>query len=331
MKADYYAFGMLMPNRFKGIDDTRHLFNGMEHDGEVSGEGNSYTTQFRQYDPRLGRWKSLDPLMSMFPNMSPYVGFANNPIFYTDPYGLAPTNGDGDPPKEEGGGEPKKTGNGIMKEDGSSNGVDQKEEVSITATRTFKQKVRGVIRKADRAFTKAVEKTGYIMKDIENWVGDWFGKGDNSGFIKKGIPFTNQDGTGTPAIGNTEEQEESEDISAIGGSKAFDTKIPFGGGIQNYAEAFKNLVEASEEIKEMRNSSGSKESEPKIGKVEEKDVKYQHFHVNHPESSGDSLRIIIINGDTSVTQHTRNVPRSTYSHWGSKYENKKEINYDSKR
>src|SRR5690554_5663662 len=100
MKADYYAFGMLMPNRFEGIDESRHLFNGMEHDMEVSGSGNSYTTQFRQYDSRLGRWKSLDPLMSMFPNMSSYVGFANNPIFFTDPYGLAPTNGDGDPPKE---------------------------------------------------------------------------------------------------------------------------------------------------------------------------------------------------------------------------------------
>src|SRR5690554_5815905 len=100
MKADYYAFGMLMPGRNEGISDARHLFNGMEHDAEVSGNGNSYTTQFRQYDPRLGRWKSLDPLMSMFPNMSSYVGFANNPIFFTDPYGLAPTNGEGEPPKE---------------------------------------------------------------------------------------------------------------------------------------------------------------------------------------------------------------------------------------
>lgn len=71
----------------------------MEQDNEVSGNGNSYTTEFRQYDPRLGRWKSLDPLMKMFPTMSPYNAFANNPIYYTDPYGLAPTNGDeGDPP-----------------------------------------------------------------------------------------------------------------------------------------------------------------------------------------------------------------------------------------
>ena len=93
MKADYYAFGMLMPNRFEGVDESRHLFNGMEHDMEVSGEGNSYTTQFRQYDPRLGRWKSLDPLMAQFPWQSPYVAFDNNPIFYTDPLGLAAEGG----------------------------------------------------------------------------------------------------------------------------------------------------------------------------------------------------------------------------------------------
>jgi RHS repeat-associated protein len=86
--SDYYAFGMLMPNR-QGGNHGRYLFNGMEHDGEVSGDGNSYTTEFRQFDPRLGRWKSLDPLMHMFPSLSPYVAFDNNPIYYIDPYGLS--------------------------------------------------------------------------------------------------------------------------------------------------------------------------------------------------------------------------------------------------
>jgi RHS repeat-associated protein len=45
-------------NRLK---DYSYGFNGMETDKEVSGTGNSYTTQFRQYDPRIGRWLSLDP------------------------------------------------------------------------------------------------------------------------------------------------------------------------------------------------------------------------------------------------------------------------------
>jgi RHS repeat-associated protein len=59
----------------------------MELDNELSGNGNSYTTEFRQYDPRLGRWKSLDPLMAQQPDQSPYKAFFNNPIYWIDPYG----------------------------------------------------------------------------------------------------------------------------------------------------------------------------------------------------------------------------------------------------
>jgi len=61
----------------------------MERDNEVKGNGNSYTTEFRKYDPRLGRWLSLDPLMESFPWMSPFVAFDNNPVYFVDPYGLA--------------------------------------------------------------------------------------------------------------------------------------------------------------------------------------------------------------------------------------------------
>jgi len=71
-------------------------YNGMEKDPEMKGDGNSYTTEFRQYDPRLGRWLSLDPLMTEFPWMSPYVAFNNSPIFFTDPTGLK---SEGDPVK----------------------------------------------------------------------------------------------------------------------------------------------------------------------------------------------------------------------------------------
>jgi RHS repeat-associated protein len=72
----------------------------MEKDPEIKGEGNSYTTEFRQYDPRLGRWLSLDPLMSMFPWQSPYCAFDNNPVYYTDPLGLAAEGGPGDGDKK---------------------------------------------------------------------------------------------------------------------------------------------------------------------------------------------------------------------------------------
>ena len=62
---------MQMPGRTYNTTDYRFGYNGMEKDKEIKGDGNSYTTEFRQYDPRLGRWISLDPLMRMFPNMSP--------------------------------------------------------------------------------------------------------------------------------------------------------------------------------------------------------------------------------------------------------------------
>lgn len=61
----------------------------MEADNEIKGDGNSYTTEFRQYDPRLGRWLSLDPLMDALPGMSPFAAYNNNPIYWRDPQGLA--------------------------------------------------------------------------------------------------------------------------------------------------------------------------------------------------------------------------------------------------
>jgi RHS repeat-associated protein len=87
--ADYYPYGMVMPGRHTESTDYRYAYNGMEQDNEIKGDGNSYTTEFRQYDPRLGRWLSLDPLVDDFPDMSPYCAFDNNPIYYQDALGEA--------------------------------------------------------------------------------------------------------------------------------------------------------------------------------------------------------------------------------------------------
>jgi putative chitinase len=67
----------------------RFGFNGQEKDNEVSGDGNSYTAEFWQYDPRLGRRFNVDPVMKVWE--SPYATFANNPIYYGDPSGADPT------------------------------------------------------------------------------------------------------------------------------------------------------------------------------------------------------------------------------------------------
>ncbi len=62
-----------------------YSFNGMEKDDEVKGEGNSYSSFFRQLDPRLGRWLSVDPVYKA--DQSPYISMSNNPIIMVDPKG----------------------------------------------------------------------------------------------------------------------------------------------------------------------------------------------------------------------------------------------------
>lgn len=58
-------------------------FNGQERDDEVAGAGNSYTAEFWQYDPRLGRRFNLDP-KPMSVGISPYACLGNSPIWMKD-------------------------------------------------------------------------------------------------------------------------------------------------------------------------------------------------------------------------------------------------------
>ena len=88
----YYPYGMFLPGRHIENESYRYGFNGMEKDNELKGTGNSYTTPFRQFDSRIGRWLSLDPLMASYPGQSAYNTFNNNPIYFADPTGL-----EGDP------------------------------------------------------------------------------------------------------------------------------------------------------------------------------------------------------------------------------------------
>jgi RHS repeat-associated protein len=84
---DYLPFGQVMPNRHGNDNQYRYGFNGMERDDEMKGNGNSYTTEFRQLDPRIGRWLSMDPLNEISPSQSPYSFSNNNPIYGSDPNG----------------------------------------------------------------------------------------------------------------------------------------------------------------------------------------------------------------------------------------------------
>ena len=59
-------------------------FNGKENDNEVKGEGNSLDFGARMYDPRLGRWMSVDPLEKLYASFSTYNFAVNSPILAVD-------------------------------------------------------------------------------------------------------------------------------------------------------------------------------------------------------------------------------------------------------
>lgn len=84
---NYYPFGMGMPLRQHQGEGYRYGYQGSEKDNEIKGNGNSYTTYFRQLDPRVGRWLSVDPKSSAAPWESPYASMGNNPVFYNDVLG----------------------------------------------------------------------------------------------------------------------------------------------------------------------------------------------------------------------------------------------------
>jgi len=87
---DYYAFGSVMVGREYVADTTdnyRFGFNGKEKTDEIYGDGNGVDFGARIYDPRLGRWMSVDPLAGKFPDASPYNFANNNPLYFIDPNG----------------------------------------------------------------------------------------------------------------------------------------------------------------------------------------------------------------------------------------------------
>jgi RHS repeat-associated protein len=87
---DYYAFGGRMPGRFLTDGTYRYGFNGKEKDDEIKGSGNSYDFGLRIYDPRIGKFLSIDPLWKEYEDWSPYVFAGNNPIRYVDIMGAGP-------------------------------------------------------------------------------------------------------------------------------------------------------------------------------------------------------------------------------------------------
>ena len=85
--SDYSPFGVQLDGRTIEREYYRYGYQGSERDDEFAGNGNSYTTLFRQLDPRLGRWLSVDPKEMELPWQSPYCSMDNNPILHNDVLG----------------------------------------------------------------------------------------------------------------------------------------------------------------------------------------------------------------------------------------------------
>jgi|GEM_PF-4089046 hypothetical protein len=86
----YCPFGMPEIGRsflLSGDSAYRYGNDGQEKDNSIYGNGNAYTAEYWEYDPRLGKRWNPDPVVK--PWESPYATFSDNPIYYADPTGLS--------------------------------------------------------------------------------------------------------------------------------------------------------------------------------------------------------------------------------------------------
>lgn len=82
---EYDAGGSLLPGRNYSSSTYAFGFNGMRKDDEIHGAtGTSYDFGARLYDPRVGRWWSIDPLAGKYAFASPYCFALANPILFID-------------------------------------------------------------------------------------------------------------------------------------------------------------------------------------------------------------------------------------------------------
>jgi RHS repeat-associated protein len=95
MDDDYYPFGLTMAgisSKSAGKLDNKYKFNGgTELANKEFSDGRGlelYETDFRSYDPQIGRFHQVDFLSSLSYDQSPYAFVNNNPITFIDPLGL---------------------------------------------------------------------------------------------------------------------------------------------------------------------------------------------------------------------------------------------------
>jgi RHS repeat-associated protein len=85
---DYYPFGLTMEERSFNDSTYRYGYNGKEKDNDGKVGGSTYDYGFRIYNPRIGRFLSVDPLAKSYPWYTPYQFAGNKPIKFSDLDGL---------------------------------------------------------------------------------------------------------------------------------------------------------------------------------------------------------------------------------------------------
>lgn len=89
---NYYPFGLqhtgygYIDNAHRSEEAEQYKYLDKEYENTYN--LNVIETDFRQYDPALGRFVSIDLLSELAPNYTPYRYGFNNPNIFTDPTGL---------------------------------------------------------------------------------------------------------------------------------------------------------------------------------------------------------------------------------------------------
>ena len=86
--ADYYPFGHQHsnPDNLQIGIINQYKYNGKEFQPDFDLSWIDYGARF--YDPIIGRWNVIDPLLERHYDFTPYAYVLNNPMIFTDPNGL---------------------------------------------------------------------------------------------------------------------------------------------------------------------------------------------------------------------------------------------------
>ncbi len=94
-QSHYYPFGLVFKqenyqNALADYNKNKYLYNGKElQDDQLAGRSlNWYDYGFRMYDPALGRFIGIDPIIEKFPEHTPYNYAFSNPSSLIDLWGL---------------------------------------------------------------------------------------------------------------------------------------------------------------------------------------------------------------------------------------------------